>query len=143
MICYCGPQGPFGKSFFLVLLSLHLQHSTIGVVVSWVVAIDSTRVRFPDGAERDHFMPNSPDPFSNSEVKRHRARLVVRWGTTREVLVLRSFFCIRPAGPTDKARDYGSRDTGFESQVGLLNPDYSSVGRAIDCRSIGHQFDSG
>ena len=24
--------------------------STIGVVVSWVVAIDSTRVRFPDGA---------------------------------------------------------------------------------------------
>ena len=66
--------------------------STIGVVVSWVVAIDSTRVRFPDGAERDHFMPNPPDPFSNSEVKRHRARLVVRWGTTREVLVLRSSY---------------------------------------------------
>ena len=42
--------------------------------------------------ERDHFMPNPPDPFSNSEVKRHRARLVVRWGTTREVLVLRSLF---------------------------------------------------
>ena len=49
---------------------------------------------------------------------------------------------LRPAGPTDKARDYGSRDSGFESQVGLLNPDYSSVGRAIDCRSIGHVFDS-
>ena len=30
--------------FFLVA------QSTIGVVVSWVVAIDSTRVRFPDGA---------------------------------------------------------------------------------------------
>ena len=32
----------------------------------------------------------------HTEVKRHRARLVVRWGTTREVLVLRSsivFFC--------------------------------------------------
>ena len=26
----------------------------------------------------------------HTEVKRHRARLVVRWGTTREVLVLRS-----------------------------------------------------
>ena len=31
--------------------------------------------------ERDHIMPNPPVPFS--EVKRHRARLVVRWGTTR------------------------------------------------------------
>ena len=28
----------------------------------------------------------------HTEVKRHRARLVVRWGTTREVLVLRSSF---------------------------------------------------
>ena len=28
----------------------------------------------------------------HTEVKRHRARLVVRWGTTREVLVLRSCF---------------------------------------------------
>ena len=29
---------------------------------------------------------------------------------------------LRPAGPTDKARDYGSRDSGFESQVGLPIP---------------------
>jgi hypothetical protein len=27
-------------------------HSTIGVVVSWIVAIDPTRVRFPDGAKK-------------------------------------------------------------------------------------------
>ena len=39
--------------------------------------------------ERDHIMPNPPVPL-HTEVKRHRARLVVRWGTTREVLVLRS-----------------------------------------------------
>ena len=30
----------------------------------------------------------------HTEVKRHRARLVVRWGTTREVLVLRSSFFV-------------------------------------------------